>query len=150
MAINSNVCLHLFTIALMTVFCSHAAEMYYCFFPVNKEEGEEKRRRKRRRCRRRKTRMRRRRRNRRKKWTRRKRRRRRLQLQCHLPQQCSRVVLMDQDNCFSSSAQGGGEGEGGGGREQQGERGRNHDNAVLRSNGTWLYLLSKTFLFSFQ
>ena len=84
----------------MTVFCSHAAEMYYCFFPVNKEEGEEMRRRKRRRCRRRKTRMRRRRRNRRKRWTRRQRRRRRLHLQCHLPQQCSRVVLMDQGNCF--------------------------------------------------
>ena len=68
----------------MTVFCSHAAEMYYCFFPVN-EEGEERRRRKNRRCRRWKTRM---------------RRRSRLQLQCHHPQQCSRVVLVGQGNCF--------------------------------------------------
>ena len=44
--------------------------------------------------------MRRRRRNRRKRWTRRKRRRRRLQLQCHHLQQCSRVVLVGQGNCF--------------------------------------------------
>ena len=46
------------------------------------------------------TRMRRRRRNRRKRWMRRKWRRRRLQLQCHLPQQCSRDVLVGQGNCF--------------------------------------------------
>ena len=51
---------------------------------------------------------------------------------------------------FLPSAQGGGEVEGGGGREQQGGRGQDHDNAVLRSNETWLYSLSKATLFSFQ
>ena len=59
-----------------------------CFFPVNTEEKEnkEKRRRWRRRTRRRR-------------WRRRT-RRRRSQLQCNLPQQWNRVVLVGQGNCF--------------------------------------------------
>ena len=66
-------------------------------------------------------------------------RRTRLELQCNLPYQCSKVVLVDQSNCSEKEKE----------EEEEEEeeiftattssRDQNY-NAVLSSNGTWLYL----------